>query len=108
MPVPAASGPATRMMGACGPVDMAHVRSPIDGSRMHSMAAMITGMADGSNPAITALAAIFSTVPTPDPGANNPTTSSPGRPQAATMASTLARTGGTNGNPSLQPRRMND
>ena len=33
--------------GACGPVDIAKVRSPMAESRMHSVIAMITGIASG-------------------------------------------------------------
>src|SRR5580704_17835618 len=74
MPISSAIGPDTSTIGAWGPVNIAHVRNPIDGSRMHSIMAMMTGMASGLQPAITALAAIFRTVPIPKPGANNPTT----------------------------------
>ena len=44
---------------------------------MHSIMAMITGMVSGLHPAMTALAAIFRTVPIPKPGASSPTTWSP-------------------------------
>ena len=105
IPISSAIGPDTRIIGACGPVDIAHVRKPIDGSSTHSIMAMITGITSGRHPAITALAAILRTVPTPKPGANRPTTSSPSRPEAAIIASTLACVGGTSGRPSLQPLR---
>ena len=59
MPISSAIGPDTSTMGAWGPVDIAQVRSPIDGSRMHSIIAMITGMVSGWHPAMTALAAIL-------------------------------------------------
>ena len=45
MPISSAIAPLTSTTGACGPVDIAHVRRPIDGSRMQSIVAMITGMA---------------------------------------------------------------
>ena len=44
MPISSAIGPDTRTIGACGPVDIAQVRRPIDGSRMHSIIAMSTGI----------------------------------------------------------------
>ena len=107
MPISSAIGPETSTIGAWGPVDMAQVRSPMEGSRMHSIMAMITGMVSGLHPAITALAAILRTVPIPKPGAKSPTTWSPLRPEASTMASTLLFVGAMSGNPSLQPLRMN-
>ena len=91
-----------------GPVDIAHVRRPIDGSSTQSIIAMITGIDSGLQPAITALAAILRTVPMPKPGANRPTTSLPSQPDAAIIASTLACVGGTSGSPSLQPLPTND
>ena len=59
IPMRPAMGPLTITRGACGPVDMAKVRRPIRGSRMHSAMASTTGIASGLHPAITALAAIF-------------------------------------------------
>ncbi len=93
-------------MGAWGPVDIAKVRRPMVSSRTHSAMARMTGIALGLAPAITALAASFSTVPMPMPGANTPITSPAARPDAATIASTFARVGGTRGRPSLQPFSM--
>ena len=90
-------------MGACGPVDMAKVRRPMAGSRMHSVMASTTGMTSGLQPAITALAAIFSTVPMPKPGSKMPTTSSAGLPDAATNAATFSGVGAASGRPSLHP-----
>ena len=103
IPIASAIGPLTITIGACGPVDIAKVRKPMVSSSTHSAIARITGIAFGAAPAITALAAIFSTVPMPIPGANTPTTSAAARPDAATIASTFARVGGTSGSPSLQP-----
>ena len=106
MPIRSATGPLTMTMGAWGPVDMAKVRRPMAGSRMHSAMASTTGMASGLQPAITAFAAIFSTVPMPKPGSKMPTTSSAGRPDAATNAATFSGVGATSGIPSLQPASM--
>src|ERR1700735_4704134 len=77
MPISSAIGPDTSTIGAWRPVDIAQVRSPIDGSSMHSIIAMITGMVSGLHPAMTALAAILRTVPIPKPGAKSATTWSP-------------------------------
>ena len=103
MPISSAIGPLTITIGAWGPVDIANVRRPMTSSRTHSAIARITGIVFGCAPAITAFAAIFSTVPIPIPGANTPITSSAARPDAATIASTFARVGGTSGRPSLHP-----
>src|ERR1700722_16777611 len=73
MPISSAIGPDTSTMGAWGPVDIAHVRNPIDGSRMHAIMAMMIGTACGLQPAIKSLAAILRTVPIPKPGENHPT-----------------------------------
>jgi hypothetical protein len=105
MPTSSGIAPDTNTIGACGPVDIAQVRSPMDGSRMQSIVAMMIGMASGRHPAITAFAAILRTVPTPNPGAKRPTTSLPSRPDASIIASTFACVGGTRGSPSLQALR---
>src|SRR5579859_2326379 len=61
MPISSAMDPETNTTGAWGPVDMAQVRRPMDGSSTQSIMAMITGMVSGAQPAMTALAAILRT-----------------------------------------------
>src|SRR5215510_4488814 len=73
-------------------------------SHMASTPAMITGMYSGRQPAITALTAIFSTVPRPKLGGTNAMSSLASRPEPATMAATRSRVGGTTGRPSVTPR----
>ena len=108
IPIRSAIGPLTITTGACGPVDIAKVRSPIVSGRGCTRPSRGSpASAAGLAPAITALAAIFSTVPMPMPGAKTPTTSSAGRPDAATIAATFSGVGGTSGRPSLQPASTN-
>ena len=73
-------------------------------SHIASTPATTTGRYSGRHPAITALIAIFSTVARPKLGGTRATSASPGRPLAATAASTRARVGGTTGRPSVTPR----
>src|SRR5262245_34277678 len=53
---------------------------------------------------MTALMAIFSTVPRPKFGGTYATRSAPGRPEPVIMAATRSRVGGTTGSPSVTPR----
>ena len=77
------------------------------GSLMHSTAVINTGMCSGRHPAITALAAIFSTVATPKPGSKVVTTSWGFLVVPAIMRSTRSGVGGTNGKPSLHRHSKN-
>ena len=77
------------------------------GSSTHSTAASTTGRYSGRQPAITALAATFSTVASPFSGSTSPSTSVGARSVKASACFTRATVGGTTGRPSLQPRRRN-
>ena len=67
-------------------------------------AAMTSGKYSGKQPAMTALAAIFSMVAMPFNGGITPSATIFANPPAAIIASTAARVGGNTGSPSLQPR----
>ena len=71
---------------------------------MPRSAARTSGKYSGKQPAITALAAIFSTVATPFNGGMTPTGASAFMPLAANIFSTAANVGGKTGKPSVQPR----
>src|SRR5215813_7481113 len=73
-------------------------------SHIASTPAMITGMYAGRQPAMTALTAIFSTVPRPKLGGTKAMRSLASRPEPATMAATRSRVGGITGRPSVTPR----
>ena len=73
------------------------------GSSMASVAARTTGKYSGRQPAITALAAAFSTVMTRRRSGSSPITSSGERPEKPINSATRAVVGGITGKPSLQP-----
>src|SRR5579863_2503476 len=64
-------------------------------------------MTRGSQPAMTALIAMCSTVHSAHRGAITPTTSPAARPLPAIMARTFSSVGGITGRPSVQPRAWN-
>jgi hypothetical protein len=68
------------------------------------MEASTTGKYFGRQPAITALAAIRSTVASPCRGGSTPTISRGSRSVCFRKERTAASVGGTMGNPSVQPR----
>jgi len=76
------------------------------GSAIASIAAQSSGMASPSQPAITALIAIFSTVHSARSGGNAAINSSGKRPPLTRKSWTRASVGGINGRPSPQPRAM--
>ena len=67
-------------------------------------AAMTSGKKAGEQPAITALAAIFSTVALPFRGGMMPRSSSPLSPPASIISRTTSGVGGMTGSPSVHPR----
>ena len=77
------------------------------GSSIASTAASTTGKYSGRQPAMTAFAAVFSTVASPRRGSTSPSTSDGARVVNAHMASTRASVGGMIGRPSVQPRASN-
>ena len=92
-----AMGPFTSRSGVCGPVEHPTTRSRNIRSVIARVAAMTTGKCSGRQPAITALTAIFSTVPRPSPGSSTPTRWSGARRVPASIASTARRVGGRMG-----------
>src|SRR6516164_10018501 len=98
------TGPFTMTAGTPDPVVALSAARSNSGRLIASMAAMITGMAAGSAPAMTALTAIFSTVHSPRSGGSSATISSGNRSQRARNARTRPSVGGMSGSPSPQPR----
>ncbi len=92
------------MTGATFPVVVCTPSRLNPGFNAPLTAAMTSGKYSGKQPAITALAAIFSTVATPFNGGITPSAKSLSNPPAAIISSTAARVGGSTGSPSLQPR----
>src|SRR5581483_8447860 len=76
------------------------------GPSMQRSAASTSGKYSGRQPAMTALAAIFSTVAMPLSGGITPSTASRANPPAAIIAATAASVGASAGSPSDQPRLM--
>ena len=103
-PIRAATGPLTTSSGATFSSVVCTPRRLNAGSRMACTAASTTGKYGGSQPAITALAATFSTVATPPSGSTSPRTTWRSSGLSASIASTRPRVGGTIGSPSVQPR----
>ena len=104
MPSSVDTGPLMRMRGAAPAVVAATPPTLYSAVRAARTEASTTGMWTGVAPAITALAATFSTVTVPSPGGMMPRTSSGGRLTALTMTATRSSVGGITGRPSLQPR----
>ena len=100
-------GPLRSKIGASGLVDISHWRARDPILRTASHAAISTGRWDGSHPAIAADTAIFSTVATPIPGGNSPTTCSGARVVPASILPTRSGVGGISGSPSPQPLSRN-
>ena len=103
MPSSNAIGPFTTTSGVAICVEHCTDARLNRGSSKASIAAITTGKYSGKHPAITALAANFSTVARPPRGAISPTTSSAERPDASTNARTRPTVGGTTGSPSVHP-----
>ena len=99
-----ASGPLTISSGATFSSVVCTPRMLKAGSSTASTAARTTGKCWGRQPAMTALAAIFSTVASPRSGSTSPSTSDGARTVVAHIASTRGSVGGTTGSPSVQPR----
>src|SRR5207245_1808052 len=97
-PSSAAIGPCTIRSGATGCVVAWTPYRLNEGSSMASTAATISGNAPGSQPAITALTASFSSVANRQSGGITPSDRSPGAPPS--IARTRASVGGTIGQPS--------
>ena len=106
MPRRPAIGPLTMMSGEQGWVVVCTACKLKDGSATASTAASTTGRCSGSAPAITALAAMASTVARPSLGTSTATISSGFRRQPASIAATRSRVGGMAGSPSPQPRSI--
>jgi len=99
-----AIGPLTTSSVATGCV-VAWTESRLNsGSASASMAASTTGKYSGRQPAITALAAIFSIVASPWRGGRMPTISRGSRAVCFRKSCTRVSVGGTIGSPSVQPR----
>jgi hypothetical protein len=102
-----AIGPLTIMSGATGCVVGCISASRNFSSAIASIAAIITGMYSGRQPAMTALIAIFSTVASPQHGGIVATTSEGFLLVPAIIFSVAWLVGGIIGNPSLQPFSIN-
>src|SRR5437763_1351220 len=94
MPSSRAIGPLTTMSGATGCVVACTESRLKSGSASASIAARITGRYSGWQPAITALAAIFSTVASPCRGGSTPTISRASRVVWRKNSRTRASVGG--------------
>jgi hypothetical protein len=97
-------GPLTTMTGATLPVVVCTPSRLNPGFSTPFTAAMTSEKYAGKQPAITALAAIFSMVATPFNGGITPSATFLSIPAAAIISSTAARVDGKTGRPSLQPR----
>ena len=97
-------GPFTTISGATGWVVACTESRLKSGSASASMAARTTGKYSGRQPAMTALAAMRSTVASPWRGGSTPITSRGSRSVASRNSSTAISVGGTIGSPSVQPR----
>ena len=91
------------MSGAAGLVDDCTLPTRNVGCNTARTAAITTGIAAAAQPASTAHTATFSMVTGEHDGGIEPKTSSGGRPDAATAASTRDAVGGTTGRPSVHP-----
>ena len=103
MPISAATGPLTMTQIAAPPVLVATVLTLKAGSSTASIAVTTTGKYSGLQPAITALIATISALTVLRRAGTLPSTSSPSRPAAASIAATFCGVGGTTGRPSVHP-----